>query len=195
MKKILLSLAAMAAFCTGATAENVGDTITTTDLKYRVTAAGTVEVIGEVSSKATSYDIPSTVTGTDGKTYTVTAIGVEAFKWTSATTVVLPSTLKEIKADAFASADALSKISFLEGLKKIGRGAFSSCSSIKSIDIPASVDSIGDNAFFGTSWKEDATKLTLHEGLKYIGESAFYSQDFTEVDIPASVQEIAARHS
>lgn len=35
--------------------------------------------------------------------------------------------------------------------------------------------------------------MTLHEGLKYIGESAFYSQDFTEVDIPSSVEEIAGK--
>lgn len=192
MKKILLSLAAMAAFCTGATAENVGDTITTTDLKYRVTAAGTVEVIGEVSSKATSYDIPSTVTGTDGKAYTVTAIGEKAFRWSSATTFVLPSTITEIKNGAFTSSD-IATINLPEGLKKIGSNAFSSCSGLKSIDIPASVDSIGASAFFGSSWKEDATSLTLHEGLKYIGESAFYSQDFTEVDIPASVQEIAGK--
>lgn len=195
MKKILLSLAAMAAFCTGATAENVGDTITTTDLKYRVHRRRYRRGYRRGQQQGHILRHPVDRHRTDGKTYTVTAIGVEAFKWTSATTVVLPSTLKEIKADAFASADALSAISFPEGLKKIGRGAFSSCSSIKSIDILASVDSIGDNAFFGTSWKEDATKLTLHEGLKYIGESAFYSQDFTEVDIPASVQEIAARHS
>ena len=46
MKKNLLVLAAMAAFSLGATAENVGDTISTTALKYRVTSANTVEVLG-----------------------------------------------------------------------------------------------------------------------------------------------------
>ena len=93
MKKILLVLGAMAAFSLGATAENVGDTIVTTALKYRVTTATTVEVLGGVDSKTKSYTIPSTVTGTDGKTYTVTAIGEYAFRWSSATNVVLPSTI------------------------------------------------------------------------------------------------------
>lgn len=192
MKKILLVLGAMAAFSLGATAENVGDTIVTTALKYRVTTATTVEVLGGVDSKTKSYTIPSTVTGTDGKTYTVTAIGEYAFRWSSATNVVLPSTITEIKDNAFASSSIVT-INLPEGLKKIGKNAFSSCSGIKSIDIPASVDSIGSSAFFGSSWKEDATSLTLHEGLKYIGESAFYSQDFTEVDIPSSVEEIAGK--
>lgn len=192
MKKNLLVLAAMAAFSLGATAENVGDTISTTALKYRVTSANTVEVLGGVDSKATSYTIPSTVTGTDGKVYTVTAIGELAFRWSSATTFVLPSTITEIKNGAFTSSN-IANINLPEGLKKIGSNAFSSCSGLKSIDIPASVDSIGASAFFGSSWKEDATSLTLHEGLKYIGESAFYSQDFTEVAIPASVEEIGGK--
>ena len=192
MKKTLLVLGALAAFSLGATAENVGDTISTTDLKYRVIAANAVEVLDEVNSKTTSYTIPSTVTGTDGKTYTVTAIGEYAFRWSNATSVVLPSTITEIKDNAFASS-SIATINLPEGLKKIGSNAFSSCSGIKSIDIPASVDSIGNSAFFGTSWKEDATSLTLHEGLKYIGQSAFYSQDFTSVEIPSSVEEIAGK--
>ena len=90
MKKTLLVLGALAAFSLGATAENVGDTISTTDLKYRVIAANAVEVLDEVNSKTTSYTIPSTVTGTDGKTYTVTAIGEYDFRWSNATSVVLP---------------------------------------------------------------------------------------------------------
>lgn len=188
MKKPLLILAAMV-LSLGASAEKVGDAISTTDLKYRVTSSNTVEVSGEVNSKTTSYTIPSTVTGTDGKAYTVTAIGEEAFRWSSATSVVLPSTITEIKDGAFSSSD-ISTINLPEGLKKIGKSAFSSCSGLKSIDIPASVDSIGNSAFFGSTWKEDATSLTLREGLKYIGESAFYAQDFAEVDIPASVEEI-----
>ena len=54
MKKTLLVLGALAAFSLGATAENVGDTISTTDLKYRVIAANAVEVLDEVDSKTTS---------------------------------------------------------------------------------------------------------------------------------------------
>lgn len=62
MKKSLLLLSAMAAFSLGVSAENIGNTISTTDLKYRVTSSNTVEVLGEVNSKTTSYTIPSTLT-------------------------------------------------------------------------------------------------------------------------------------
>lgn len=61
MKKSLLLLSVMAAFSLGVSAGNIGNTILTTDLKYRVTSSNTVEVLGEVNSKTTSYTIPSTL--------------------------------------------------------------------------------------------------------------------------------------
>lgn len=173
-----------------AAAENVGDTITVGDLLYRVTGASTVEVADEAKgTTATSYDIPETVTGTDGNAYTVTAIGEEAFKWSSATSVTLPSTITEVKKSAFTSS-SLASITLPDGLKIIGPYAFSSAK-LKTIDIPASVERIESHAFFGSSWGEDLTSITLHDGLKYIGEGAFYSQDFTEITIPATVDTIA----
>ena len=58
---------------------------------------------------------------------------------------------------------------------------------IKSVKIPTSVKQIGECAFDGCHQLE---AVELHEGLEFIGESAFAGTGIKSIKIPASVERI-----
>lgn len=60
-----------------------------------------------------------------------------------------------------------------------------------SVTIPSTVVGIGEHAFFGSSSRFQLKTLNLSEGLKYIGEAAFYANGIEHLAIPASVDSIA----
>ena len=153
---------------------------------YTVTGENTVEITTGDKNAALLF-VPSSVKH-DGVEYTVTAIAAEAYKWSKASTVTIPGSIKTIGELAFSYAEVKS-ITFNEGLELIGRNAFSG-SKCTELDIPGSVKRIGEGAFFGSSSTPTLTKLTLHEGLKVIENSAFYGNAIEELVIPASVDSI-----
>lgn len=181
MKQILLSFCALAALTVNAQTFNVDG------LEYTVNGEGTVAVTDEATKQLGSLIIPATVTN-EGTTYTVNAIGEYAFQWSNITDVSFPETLDSINYCAFSSSN-IGNVALPSGLKYIGGYAFSSCKSMTAIDIPASVEIIDNSAFFG-GYGCQLANVTLHEGLKHIGRSAFYKQKLTEITIPASVDSI-----
>ncbi|MBR5847550.1 MAG: leucine-rich repeat domain-containing protein [Bacteroidaceae bacterium] len=95
--------------------------------------------------------IPSTVLY-NGKTYTVTAIGDEAFGYCeNLTSITIPESVTSIGDWAFEYCYNLTSITIPESVTSIGDYAFFNCSRLTSITIPESVASIGDDAFFGCS--------------------------------------------
>lgn len=84
----------------------------------------------------------------EGKNYSVTSIGEEAFfESFGLTSVTIPNTVKSIGDKAFASCRSLTAITIPNSVAKIGEGAFSGCDAITSITIPGSVTEIGMGAF------------------------------------------------
>ena len=72
-------------------------------------------------------DIPSTVTY-NGKTYTVTCIGTQAFRNnTYLHSVTIPTSVKTIDQEAFYGCSSLTSITIPDNLKTICRDAFSGC--------------------------------------------------------------------
>ena len=169
MKKFLLSIAVLAGLSAAAQTFAVGD------LNYTVTGTATVEVSGLANSTATSIDVPATVEN-GGTTYTVTAIGDQAFRWASITSAIIPSSVEVIKHGAFNGADLVS-ITLNEGLKEIGDYSLA-CKYLTAIDVPSTVTRIGDEAFFSCealynvtfSGKDKSTvgkEIRLHRTLRY----------------------------
>lgn len=100
---------------------------------------------------SSSIVIPETTTHL-GKTYTVTAIGYEAFKGcTDLTEVTIPNSVRNIM-------DA----------------AFSDCSSLTSITIPNSVGYIGDYTFYGSTHLKTIYSLRLAPP-RIAGEKCLYN--------------------
>ena len=121
---------------------------------------------GSYNSYSGNVDIPSSVTY-NGTTYTVTAIGNNAFRSCSNLTgVTIPNTVTSI-----------------------GEYAFSSCSHITSVTIPNGVETIGVRAFYNCS---QLSTLTILNGVEIIGASAFYHCNLHTVTIPASVTSIGS---
>ena len=183
MRKILLSLCAL--LVTGGVAAQTEFTVDET--KYTVTGENTVEITKGKSSNG-ALVVPSTVTY-ENTEYTVTSIGEEAYKYSGATSVEIPASIKKIGHGAFMSASSLTSITFHDGLEEIGTYAFSG-SKCTALDIPGTVTRIGGSAFFGNTSNPTIQTLTLHEGLKVIENAAFYGNAIKELEIPASVDSI-----
>ena len=91
--------------------------------------------------------IPETV-DYDGKTYSVTSIGQDAFEnCNGLTTVTIGNNVTHINKWAFYHCKGLTSVTFGNSVQTIDVAAFYGCSALTSVTIPKSVTHIGGNAF------------------------------------------------
>ena len=130
----------------------------------------TVEVTNQ-SDWGDSYSgdivIPQRVIN-DGKTYSVTTIGENAFYYCSALTSVSMPSITTISDYAFYYCSALTSVS-MPSVTTIGDRAFGNCSALTSISMP-SVTTIGEDAF---NFCEALTSVEM-PAVTTIGDYAFY---------------------
>ncbi|MEM5564701.1 leucine-rich repeat domain-containing protein [Psychroserpens sp. AS72] len=135
-------------------------------LEYNITSATTVEVKDYITG-GTDIDIPSTVDNTVSTvttTYTVTSIGVNAFRENQLTSVMIPNSVTNIGLYAF----------FINNLT--------------SITIPNSVTSIGFYAFYSNL----LTTITIPDSVTTLGAGAFQLNQLISVTLPSSITSISA---
>ena len=77
----------------------------------------------------------------------LTRIGVEAFRGSSVTSVIMPNNVTSIGKSAFNFCKNLTSVTFSNSLATIGASAFTQCSGLTTLTIPSSVTSINDSAF------------------------------------------------
>lgn len=132
-----------------------------------------------------SVFIPSAVTHS-GIIYSVTSIGVDAFKdCVGLAQVVIPNSVTSIEKNAFSFCEGLTSITIPESVTSICDYAFFACEKLKSVTIPNSVISIGEAAFANCS---ALTSITIPEGFTSISNYAFSGcSSLTSVTIPNSV--------
>ena len=148
------------------------------DLYYRFSGSN-ASLVGYSSSInwSTFTTIPDTVTY-GGTTYTVNAIGVNAFKdCTNLALTSLPSGLTSIKNYAFQGCTNLALTSLPSGVKSIGSGAFSGCTSLALTSLPSGVTSINSYTFRGCTNLE--TMIII--GSPRISDDAFLDTNIKEV--------------
>lgn len=163
--------------------------ITQGNLIYRVNADGKSVTVSGTSENPTQLTIGSSISDGNGKSYTVTKIGMGAFNnvRNTLTEVTLPPTLDEIEDSAFFKCSSLTEITIPEGVTKIGTNAFYGCSQLTSITIPSTIKNM-DAAFSGNT---ALSHVTLTNGISKISSNAFERcTGLTEVEIPASVDQI-----
>ncbi|BFP39434.1 hypothetical protein FGF1_02790 [Flavobacteriaceae bacterium GF1] len=138
------------------------------DYTYEVTSSTSTPPQVKIKGYAGTgghVEIPETVehnNNSTNTTYTVTAIGENAFMGKLLTDVTIP-----------------------EGITHIGIRAFMN-NSINNVVIPTNVTSIGHSAF----WNNRIASLEIPEGITEIGNNTFGMNILTSVTIPASVETI-----
>ena len=101
-----------------------------------------------------SVTIPESVTY-NGKTYSVTSIGVQAFcNCSGLTSVEIGNSVTSIGEDAFTCCTGLTSVTISNSVTSIGKGAFSYSKGLTSVTIGNSVTSIGVYAFNNTNLKK-----------------------------------------
>ena len=125
---------------------------------YQITSSTTPYTVA-VSYKGPSWEsysdeytgsvtIPETVSY-NGKVYSVTSIGDEAFRYCRGLiSVTIPNSVTSIGYYAFDSCSGLTSVTIPNSVTSIGGGAFSDCSGLTSVTIPNSVKIIGYRAFY-----------------------------------------------
>ena len=156
---------------------------TVSGVYYQITSSSTVSVTYRSyndNDESDFYDtyytswgdvvIPETVTY-NGNTYTVTAIGNNAFHDGYIKSVVIPNTVKTIGQSAFEDVEALERITIPNSVTSIGRYAFRGCKDLRYPTIEAKLTTFPDRIFDGcTNLKE----IVLPKTLTSIGWRAFY---------------------
>ena len=116
-------------------------------LSYNIISETEVEVIAATEKYTGDIVIPSQTT-IDGKVYSVTGIGNNAFKdCTNLTCITIPNSVTSIGDKAFSCCSGLTSISIPNSVTNIGDYAFYYCTNLTSIEIPNSVTSIDVGAF------------------------------------------------
>ena len=134
-----------------------------------------------------TYDIPYTI-GVEGKTYTVTSIGNQAFLDCAMSSVIIPNSVTSIGDYVFYDCPNLTSVTISNSLTSISRGTFEYCSSLTSVTIPSSVTSIDFLAFAGCT---NLSEVWFGGNLKSIGSSCFENcTSLTWILLPDSVETI-----
>ena len=133
--------------------------------------------------------IPGTVTGKNGKKYTVVEIGIPnkcVFNYVCVTkTLTIPASVEKINSYAFWS-DKITNVRFEKNskCKYIGEAAFSSAR-VSTVKFPASLETIGEGAFYGNCDTLTSVKFEDKSKCKTIGASAFgFATKLTSINIP-----------
>lgn len=127
-------------------------------------------------------EIPERVTH-NGTTYTVVAVGEEAFRYNRELTFIsLPNTIIEIKANSFQYCTIIDPITLPSSVEIIGKNAYTQCSLIN-LTIPNSVKIIDEGAFY-YAFASDKT-IKIGANVTSIGRNAFVSCGATNYDVSA----------
>ncbi|NLA76294.1 MAG: leucine-rich repeat domain-containing protein [Clostridiales bacterium] len=148
----------------------------------------------------------------DGLSYIVSRC-----KESAAGELVIPSTYKSkpvtgIGDEAFYACSALTAVTIPEGVTSIGVLAFAFCTNLASINLPNSIEIVKYGAFIETKWLDNQPEgvfyiagialgylgempqnmtLTIAEGTRVIGESAFFNcSNIVAVNLPGSLRRI-----
>lgn len=163
------------------------------DLYYAVNPDGTTVTVvqGPTTYKCTALDIPATVTH-EGKTYTVTTIGAQAFRLADIGRFTLPATVTTIQDAAFQGCDGTPE-SFPTSLKFIGDNAFEGAHVVEAV-LPEGLEHLGTRAFsasYNNINPGTLSRVVLPSTLTEMGDYAFeYQRSLTDLTLPENMTEI-----
>ena len=127
---------------------------------------------GSYGTYSGTINIPETFVGAKNLTYTVTAIGDNAFRnCPNLTAVSIPVTVETIGAYAFYGCSGLTELAIPNLVEDIGAYAFYNCSNLTAMALPPFLTTIKAYTFYGCS---KLTSVTIPSNLTAIESNAFY---------------------
>jgi hypothetical protein len=152
---------------------------------YSFNSSNNTATLTGSSANFTNVNVLSTVVS-NNITYTVTAIGVNAFlNKTTITSVTLPASVTTIGALSFNNCTALTSVT-LSNVTFIDNQAFDGCSALTTINL-SNVTSIGNSSFRSNK----LTRIDLPKIIT-IGEYAFYNNSLTSISLSTNLSTIGA---
>ena len=153
------------------------------DFQYRVLSDQQGVVIEKYKGDRVYVIVPETLEGLP-----VTCIGYAAFARTGVAGVVLPETVRVIRAQAFEGCESLAGIIMPPEMETVGDWAFSGCISLISLVIPEGVKTVPSNLCSGC---DSLRRVRLPQTAEAIGGLAFRNcLALTGVTIPGNVKTI-----
>lgn len=185
-------------------------------VKFPVGTAIIGEKVFYKDTKITDIVIPSTVTSIGKEAFTsvkalktVTipgsaSIGEKAFSGCTGieSVSILGNGVTSIEKSAFSECTGLTSVTISNGVASIGEEAFAGCTTLESVTLPAVMTGIGGYAFKRCASLASVTisegaavpeGVTLPEGEKSIGDSAFSGCSIVSVVIPGGVTNIGEK--
>lgn len=170
-------------------------------IRYKVISPVAVSVAGRHDKGTMPVDIkvPEAISS-GGKTYIVTSIASQAFKNSDIRTIILPSTISAIDAEAFYGCEQLQKIEIPANTVEIMNSSFAGCTSLK--EFVVSPDNMLYTTVDGVLFNSDETRLVcfpsgkggeyeIPDDVTEIEDNAFLNcRNITRLIIPGSVKEI-----
>ena len=153
------------------------------------------ESVEEISISAFSYCVNlKTVVLPNG----ITFIPDSCFWHTGVESIIIPSSVKEIKSAAFAGSQ-LKRISFAEGLQVIEDRAFKQCEKLEEIVFPSTLKSLGESSFADCYSLSKVncqgyyvmSKPSIPYGIKNIPQYCFANTNITTITLPSTVENIS----
>lgn len=163
MKRFFLSLGLLLFFAMGAACPTAALTETDSGILYRL-EDGAVTIEGW-AAVGTVMTVPETIEG-----FPVRAVAAQACRGESALTeVVLPASLVEIGAYAFAECPNLARVT-LAGGETVGFAAFRDCRALLAVELPDTLRMLEDEAFRGCTM---LAKMRIPAAVTQIGYDVF----------------------
>ena len=159
----------------------IGDVYSVGDLKYKVTGAKEVSVIG-LAKEAVDIKIPSAVS-ISGKAYKVASIQDKAFyRNEDIVNVTIGNNVTYVGKYAFYQCPNLETVKFGKRVSVISTCAFTQCSNLENVTLPSSIRRIGAKAFYQcTSIK---TLKINGSALEYVGKKGLAVNKSVTLKLP-----------
>lgn len=115
------------------------------------------------------------------------SIGSGAFSGSGLETISIPDGATFEGGYTFSYCSSLASVSLPSGMTVVPEHFFNGCGNLREVELPAGIDSIKESAFNSSG----ITRLELPEGVKYIGDYAFYGCPYLqETNLPESVEHV-----
>ena len=162
----------------------IGDVYSVGDLKYKVTGAKEVSVIG-LAKEEVEIKIPSAVS-ISGKAYKVTSVQAKAFYQNEdIVSIAIGNNVTYVGKYAFYQCPNLEAVKFGKRVSVISTCAFTQCPNLENVTLPSSIRRIGAKAFYQCT----SIKVLKINGsvLEYVGKKGLAVNKTVTLRLPKKV--------